>query len=196
MLRKRVCRSIWIAALCLTGVCSQAAAQDIRNRPVVQIRVESILASLPPGSASLQHAPAFHMDKRLTGEGLGQRLRSIFDFTDYRLLRNQLESTHCGDPVAFNLPGGHIMHVQPFQAEGDDLAISVMMFDGPNLIMHMPFRTEKGGMLFLVDQHFQDQLYITAISVDSALLQHRHRPAEPVLPDAPMPAFPALVPSQ
>jgi hypothetical protein len=193
---KRVCRSIWIAALCLTGVCSHVAAQDNRNRPVVMIRVESILASYPPGNALLRQVPAFHMDKGLTNEGLGQRLRSIFDFTDYRLIRNQLESTHCGDPVAFNLPGGHILHVQPFEAEGDALAISVMMFEGPHLLMQMPFLTEKGGMLFLVDQHFQDQLYITAISIDSALLHHRHLPAEPVVPDTSVPAFPALVPSQ
>ncbi|HLW69455.1 MAG TPA: hypothetical protein VKS22_02420 [Candidatus Binataceae bacterium] len=194
MLRKRVCLPIWIAALCLTGLSVHTAAQG--NSPLVAIRVQSILASYPPGTAMRQRTPAFHMDKRLTDEGVGQRLRSIFDFTNYRLIRNQQQSTHCGDPVAFTLPGGHILHVQPFEAAGDDLAISVMMFEGPHLIMEMPFRMERGGMLFLVNQRFQGQLYIAAISVDSALLHHRHRAAAAVAPDAPAPPFPALVPSQ
>ncbi|MGH7843180.1 MAG: hypothetical protein ACREQT_16885 [Candidatus Binataceae bacterium] len=195
MQRKPVRLSIWIAALCLIGASGRASAHDAPQ--LVEIRVESILASYPPANLSPEHLPSSHMDARLTSEGVGKRLRALFDFSNYRLIRSQNESTLCGQPVAFNLPGGHILHLQPFAAEGDELAMSVMMFEGPHLVMHMPFRTESGGVLFLIDQHLRNRCYITAISVESRmLLHHRQHLAEPDTADAPIPAFPVLVPAQ
>jgi hypothetical protein len=191
---KRVCLAI-VIALCVCGMYGAAAAQD-PSLPV-EIRVESILATYRLAKTPPGHLPPVRMDKRLGQGGVGQRLRSTFDFTDYRLIRLEQESTTWGDPVAFNLPGGHILHVQPIEIDGDELAMDLVMFEGTHAIMHMPFRTASGGMLFLVDQRDPHQLYITALLANSRMLaHHRQKVTEHSAVNAPLQAFPALVPAQ
>jgi hypothetical protein len=193
MNRRRVWLTVLVAALCLDGEIGAALAQGMP--PLVEIRVESISAHMP--GANQPRTPPSQMDKRLENAAVGQRLLSMFDFTNYRLIKNQHESTRCGEPVAFNLPGGHILHIEPFETDDNDLAISVMLFEGAHPIMQMPFRTELHSMLFLVDQHYQDSLYITAISVESLLLHHQHQhPPGPMAPAPPITASPALVPAE
>jgi hypothetical protein len=169
----------------------------VRQGPRVEIRVESILATYSVENSASGRTPATRVDKRLHHEGVGRRLASIFNFSTYRLMRSEQANTTCGQPVAFNLPGGHILHVDPFEVEGEELAIDLMMFEGERMIMRMPFRTVGGGMLFLLDQHHADQIYITAISLDSPILTHnRHGVDQNYAVDAPIQFSPALVPAQ
>jgi len=200
MFLRPACPLLLVVALCLARTQGPPAAQaqgpERGKEPPVEIRVESILATYPP-EHPLGRLPVTRMDKRLDHDGVGRRLQSMFDFTDYRVIKHTEASTICGQPVAFNLPAGHILHVQPFEVEGEELAIDVMMFEGERMIMRMPFRTVAGGMLFLVDQHHPNQIYITAITIDSQMLaRRRHDPGDHYAIDAPMQFSPALVPNQ
>ena len=191
----------WLATLCVLGLCIQVAAQD---RPLpIKISVDSIMATYTPENGSARHPftvrqSAIKMDPRLTSKGLAPRLRMMFDYTDYRLLKSQREASTYGGAVAFNLPGGHILQVAPLQQDGDGgVAMELALFEGARLIMHLPFRMTGGGALMLVDQHYPHRFYITAISVDDALFSHGHRVVQaPLAPRTPAPAMPAWIPAQ
>ncbi|HXR25669.1 MAG TPA: hypothetical protein VN742_09940 [Candidatus Binataceae bacterium] len=191
----------WLSTLCLLGLCSQVAAQD---RPLpIKINVDSIMATYTPQSVSTRHPfairqPAIKMDPRLTSKGLAPRLRMMFDYTNYRLMRSQREASACGGAVAFNLPGGHILQVAPLQEDGEGgVAMELALFEGERLIMHLPFRMTSGGALMLVDQHYPNRFYITAISVEDSLFSQGHHSARtPLAPNTPAPAMPAWIPAQ
>lgn len=200
---RRACPWLLGAAICLAGMQGRSAARDQSppegKEPLVDIHVESIVATYDPETSPppLGHSPAVRMDKRLAHDGMARRLASTFGYSGYRLIRRERASTTCGEPVAFNLAGGHILHVEPFEVEGEELAIDLVMFEGERMIMRMPFRTIGGGMLFLLDQHDPDQIYITAISVDSPMLaRHPQGAISGSVVDAPMQFSPALIPAQ
>lgn len=192
---------IWLSTLCLLGLGGQVAAQD-RPQPI-KLSVYSIVATYAPegGSARRPFAtrqPVIKMDPRLTSKGLAPRLRMMFDYTDYHLMKSQHEAALYGGAVAFNLPGGHILQVAPLQQDGDGaVAMELALFEGARLIMRLPFRMTSGGALMLVDQHYPNRFFITAISVDEAVPGGRRRSRRaPVVPQTPAPAIPAWIPSQ
>jgi len=187
--------SLLFLALCLASVGGRAAAQG--KDSVVRIRVNSILATYADSSAGSERATRVKMDTRLISGGVAERLRLMFNYNSYHLLRHQQDNTGLGDAVAFNLPGGHILHVSPLEVRGNLLMLDLVMFEGARLIMRMPMRIMGDGMLMLVDEHNPNQYYITTISATCPLLQ-REPPGVNVAtePDVPIQAFPALLPAQ
>src|SRR6267143_1861231 len=93
---------LWMVALCALGAQGQALAQ---GRPLrsIRVHVDSVLATDTHKG----------MDARLAATSVGDRLRAVFDYTTYRLLKQDEEETVYGQAVAFNLPGGRILHVAP-----------------------------------------------------------------------------------
>lgn len=165
--------AVWIGVLCLIAANDRAFAQDLP--PPVRIHVYSILAAYAqnrsaPGSPSGVSPSEVKMDKRLVADGIGERLTRLFDYANYQLIRHQDEESPCGEAVAFNLPGGHILHVAPLGFEDNELVMELAMFEGPRLIMQMPLRMDGGGMFLLLDHHFDNRVYITAIAADSPQL--------------------------
>jgi hypothetical protein len=191
--RNRV--GLLLLALCLANAGSRAAAGSKASS--VKIRVNSILATYGDSSASSRRAPTIKMDARLNSRGVADRLTMMFNYTSYHLLRHQEDNAALGDAVAFNLPGGHILHVSPLEIRGNVLMLDLVMFEGARLIMRMPMRVLGDGMLMLVDEHSPNRYYITTISADCPLLQREpanvHVAADP---DVPIQAFPAMVPAQ
>ena len=185
----------WLSALCLLGVGSQVRAQD--RPPPVKISVDSVLATYTPRDFPTRRPLAIKMDPRLASKGLATRLKLMFDYNDYRLMKSQREASPYGGAVAFNLPGGHILQVAPLQQEGDGVAMELALFEGARLIMRLPFKMTSGGMLMLVDEHYPNRFYITAISADSSSFSRGRRSAgAPGSTDAPGPAMPAWIPAQ
>src|SRR5437899_3025876 len=140
-----------LLALCLASAGSQAAAQS--KSPSVKIRVNSILATYADLSPKNRRTPIIKMDARLNSRGVADRLKMMFNYTNYHLLRRQEDNAELGDAVAFNLPGGHILHVSPLEIRGNVLMLDLVMFEGARLIMRMPMRILGDGMLMLVDEH-------------------------------------------
>ena len=184
-----------LLAVCLASAGTRGLAQA--GTSSVKIRVNSILATYADSSANSRRAPAIKMDARLNSYGVAERLRMMFNYTNYRLMRHQEDKAALGDAVAFNLPGGHILHVSPLEVRGNLLMLDLVMFEGARLIMRMPMRIMGDGMLMLVDEHNPNQYYITTISATCPQLQHEppnvNVEAEP---DVPIQAFPALLPAQ
>lgn len=173
-----------------------SARAEEREQPI-QIYVDSIFATYSPDIRAPNGEPAVRMDARLSKRGIADRLRMMFAYNDYELKKSQESDTTCGGAVAFNLPGGHILHVAPLAYIGNELAMALTMFEGQHRTMQMPIKLIGGGMLLLVDEHLPGKFYITAISADSPVLAHVQL-SPGLLPevDAPVQLAPALIPAQ
>jgi hypothetical protein len=178
--------------LCLLMTGAAVAGQG--QPPPVKINVDSILAIYSRPNLAAGRPAAIKMDPRLISSGLAWRLEAMFDCKDYRLMRSQHDASAFGGAVAFNLPGGHILQVAPLQQEEDGgIALGLALFEGERLVMQLPFKMITGGALMLVDQHFPNRLYITAISINGPPMgQGTHSvnaPQPPILPEMPIPAW-------
>lgn len=125
------------------------------DTPVLSIHVASIFA----------RETGTEIDQRL-GPETG-RLRALFDYTSYRLLRTDEADTPCGQEVAFFLPIGRVLHVRPLATHGNSVALDLALFAGAHAMMRQQLKMWRGGLLlFVVSQNSQDA-YITSLSVDA-----------------------------
>src|ERR1700736_66302 len=169
--KNRLALRMLLAALCLASIGGLALAED---KTTVKITVDSILASFGNPTHPRLRLPGrpipVKMDPRLSANRLAERLKMMFDYTDYQLMKSQHATSACGGAVAFNLPGGHILQVAPLEVEEGEIALEFAMFRGIRLLMDHRFKMDQGAVLMLIDQHYPNRLYITAISADSSQL--------------------------
>jgi hypothetical protein len=144
----------WVLAFCSLAMQGSAVAQC--DTAVLTVHVDSILAR-ETGADS---------DQRLGAEIV--RLRALFDYSSYRLLRTDEADTPCGQEVRFFLPGGRVLHVRPLATHGNLVALELALFAGARAVMRHQLKMSKGGLLVLVGsqnpQNPQDA-YITSLTV-------------------------------
>jgi hypothetical protein len=147
-------------------------------------------ASLVPAShatAASQGRPAeglphhqvilLHVDEVIaadTGEGIDQRLlpmgwrlESIFRYTTYRLVSHQVSRTECGRTVAFTLPGGWIVRVEPNAVRDNMIAMELMLFQGARPMMTTDVRLRNHGMLIVGGPRYEQGMLIIPIGADA-----------------------------
>jgi len=144
---------MWLAALYAASSGYQAFAHPpLQSPPMVSVEVESLMAADTHKG----------IDPRLGADTRG-RLSKVFNYTSYVLLKHQQASTPCGQAVAFNLPGGRILHVAPMAIEGDMIAMELMLFEGVRSVMHTDIKMMKSGAIMIVGPRYPQQTYITTI---------------------------------
>jgi hypothetical protein len=153
----------------------RAAAQC--EAPVLSIHVDSIFA----------RETGTEVDQRLGAET--RRLRALFDYTSYRLLRTDEADTPCGQEVAFFLPIGRILHVRPMATRGNSVALDLALFDGARAMMRQQLKIWRGGLLLFVVSQNPQMAYITSLSVDVPANSRAPRPVEaPTSGASPLPS--------
>lgn len=126
----------------------------ITNRTVM-VRVDEILA------ADTNEG----IDQRLIP--LRLRLHSLFpSFSTYRLISRQVGHTHCGRMLAFSLPGGWIVHVEPNAIDDDMIAMHLLLFQGARPLMTTQLKLRNHGMLIVGGPHYQQGMLIIPIGAD------------------------------
>ncbi len=78
---------------------------------------------------------------------MGQKLRGLFGFSTYSLIGHNEGQTDCGKMIAFTLPGGKILHVQPRAIDGDMIAMEIVLFDGTRPMMTTDLKLKNNGTL-------------------------------------------------
>ncbi len=108
-----------------------------------------------------------------TNEGIDQRLmplsprlESLFGYTTYRLISHQVARTEFGQTLAFSLPGGWIVHVEPDSVEGDMIAMELMLFQGARPMMTTDLKLRNHGLLIVGGPHYQQGMLIIPIGAD------------------------------
>jgi hypothetical protein len=133
----------------------QERAEAQCDIPLLSIHVESIFA----------RATGTEIDQRLGPETV--RLRALFDYSSYQLLRTDEADTPCGQEVAFFLPIGRVLHVRPLATRRNSVALDLALFAGAHPMMRQQLKMWRGGLLvFVVAQSPQDA-YITSLSVNT-----------------------------
>ncbi len=143
-----------VLAFCLPAIQGRAVAQC--DTPVMSVHVNSMFA----------RQSGAEIDKRLRPEA--GRLRALFDYSSYQLLRTDEADTPCGQEVAFFLPSGRILHVRPLATHGNLVALELALFAGARAVMRTQLKMPKGGLLVLVGSQNAQEAYITSLTVGAA----------------------------
>jgi hypothetical protein len=141
----------WVLAFCSPAMQGRAVAQC--NTPVLSVHVDSMFA----------RETGADIDQRLGPEA--GRLRALFDYSSYRLLRTDEADTPCGQEVAFILPVGRILHVRPLATHGNLVALELALFVGARAVMRTQLKMPKDGLLVLVGSQSPQEAYITSLTV-------------------------------
>lgn len=156
-----------------------AARPHMRPMPVpttnamVMVRIDEIIA------ANTNEG----IDQRLMP--LGLRLRSVFPFfSTYRLITRRVGRTRCGKTLAFSLPGGWIVHVQPNSIEGNMIAMHLLLFQGARPLMTTLVKLRNHGTLIVGGPIYQQGTLIIPIGADTPPLAAPNIPA-PIVPVPP-----------
>ncbi len=169
-----------------------AQAQDESGAPSGEERAAPRMSRMHPRTAN--RTVMVRVDEIIaadTNEGIDQRLiplrlrlHSLFpSFSTYRLISRQVGRTHCGRMLAFSLPGGWIVHVEPNGIDDDMIAMHLLLFQGARPLMTTQLKLRNHGMLIVGGPHYQQGMLIIPIGADVAGLP---------LPPVPMPVMPAV----
>src|SRR5712692_3556498 len=146
-----------------------------------------------PGFSYAQAAPRHifvYIDTVLaadTNEGVDKRLapmlpklHGLFSFTTYSLVSHQDGETECGKMIAFTIPGGKILHVQPRAVDGDMIAMEIVLFDGTRPMMTTDLKLKDNGTLIVGGPRYEQGMLI--ISIGASTGAHALSPAEASTP--------------
>jgi len=151
--------ALFVVLTFVLGTQLRAWAQS--HTEVVQLRVDSVLAT-DSGEG---------VDTRLAD--MGRRLRALFPYNSYRLVSHQQDQAQCGSMVAFTLPGGEILHIEPREVDGDMVALKVVLFQGPQPTMTTEFKLRNHGVLFVGGPRYRRGMLIISINVDTPAILTR-----------------------
>ncbi|MGH7779629.1 MAG: hypothetical protein ACREQR_07365 [Candidatus Binataceae bacterium] len=139
-----------------------AFAQSAHPR-VVTVRVNSVLAAETNEG----------VDPRL--QSMGPRLQALFSYSTYRLVSDQARQTQCGKMIAFQLPGGRLLHVSPRAVDGDMIAMEIVLFQGPRPLMTTDLKLKNNGILIVGGPRYEQGMLIISIGAStSASPLHSH----------------------
>ncbi len=142
-------RSSVFTILAAFALASAAGAQTAPR--LVTIFVDSVLAADTNEGMDARLAP------------LQRKLQGLFSFTTYSLVSRQDGQTECGKMVAFMLPGGKILHVQPRAIDGDMIAMEIVMFDGTRPMMTTDLKLKDNGTLIVGGPRYEQGMLIISI---------------------------------
>ena len=72
----------------------------------------------------------------------------------------------CGKMIAFTLPGGKILHVQPRAVDGDMIAMEIVLFDGTRPMMTTDLKLRNHGVLIVGGPRYEEGMLIISIGAD------------------------------
>jgi hypothetical protein len=98
---------------------------------------------------------------------MGQKLRGLFGFSTYSLIGHNEGQTSCGKMIAFTLPGGKILHVQPRAIDGDMIAMEIVLFDGTRPMMTTDLKLKNNGTLIVGGPRYEQGMMIISIGAST-----------------------------
>jgi len=139
-----------ISAFAQAGVTSAQSAPKLVN-----VYVDSVMAADTNEGTDPRLAP------------MGQKLRGLFGFSTYSLIGHNEGETDCGKMIAFTLPGGKILHVQPRAIDGDMIAMEIVLFDGTRPMMTTDLKLKNNGTLIVGGPRYEQGMMIISIGAST-----------------------------
>ena len=133
----------------------------------IDVRVDSVVASDTHQGIDTELTP------------MGPRLRSLFSYTTYHLVSHASRQTAMGSTLAFDLPGGRILHVEPSGIDGDMISMELVLFQGPRPVMTTDLKLRNHGVLILGGPRYEQGMLIVEIGADCRCPHPRTADAAP-----------------
>jgi hypothetical protein len=134
----------------------QAGVTSAQTAPkLVNVYVDSVMAADTNEGTDPRLAP------------MGQKLRGLFGFSTYSLIGHNEGETDCGKMIAFTLPGGKILHVQPRAIDGDMIAMEIVLFDGTRPMMTTDLKLKNNGTLIVGGPRYEQGMMIISIGAST-----------------------------
>ncbi|MBF6568392.1 MAG: hypothetical protein IVW54_05895 [Candidatus Binataceae bacterium] len=158
MNRRLILGLLLLATLVRSPIASSASNAASTHHPrVIRLRVDSVMA------ANTEEG----MDDRLSHTPMAPRLKALFEYTTYRLIVHQEKLTVCGRMVAFELPGGRILHIAPRAVDGDMISMELVLFEGPRPVMSTDLKLMNHALLIVGGPRYEQGMLITTIRTDA-----------------------------
>ncbi|RJP23154.1 MAG: hypothetical protein C4529_04520 [Deltaproteobacteria bacterium] len=94
------------------------------------------------------------------------KLRSMFNYSSYRMLDRKRRSLAVGETGDFELPGRRSMRVTPLPAQGNKVRLSVQIREGGRNLLTTTLGLTRGGMVLVGGPSHQAGVLILLISAE------------------------------
>lgn len=94
------------------------------------------------------------------------KLRSMFNYTSYRMLDRKRRTLSIGEMGEFELPGGRTMQATPLSIQSDKVRLSIRIFEGPKKLLTTTLGLRRGGMVLVGGPTHQAGALIFLISAE------------------------------
>jgi len=131
---------------------------DLRGRPwaLALLLLLSLLAAVPSEAANTVTvdvgAAYASNDGTSIDPALGTirgKLRSMFNYTSYRMLDRKRQTLAIGETGEFELPGNRTMRATPLPARADKVRLSIRISEGPRNVLTTTLGLRRGGMVLV-----------------------------------------------
>jgi hypothetical protein len=146
----------------------------------IHVRVDSVLAA-NTGKG---------MDAQLASSVIGDRLKALFEYSTYQLVQHQEQDTRCGRMVAFEMPGGRILHIVPRSVLDNMISMELVLFEGTRPLMTTDLKLMNHAVLVVGGPRYHQGMLITMISTDAPDLHGAHGDPRATIPLPPAAAPP------
>ena len=153
-----------IIAVAAFGTPGLPYAQTASKR--VYVYIDSVMAADTNGGTDPRLAP------------MDPKLRGLFGFSTYSLIGHNEGETNCGKMIAFTLPGGKILHVQPRAIDGDMIAMEIVLFDGTRPMMTTDLKLKNNGQLIVGGPRYEQGMMIISIGASTTGSNPNPSPAQ------------------
>jgi hypothetical protein len=147
----RVRRRSTIAVLLLLITVAAVAAQKSKGQ--VDVKIDSVLAADTNQGC----------DNRLGW--LKHRLKRLFNYSTYQLVRHDETHTGFGQTATFALPGGRILHIEPLGMDGGMIRMEMMLFQGEEAMMTTDLKIMNHGIFMVGGPRYERGTLIIAIEM-------------------------------
>src|SRR5659263_339861 len=94
------------------------------------------------------------------------KLRSMFNYTSYRMLDRRRRTLSVGETGEFELPDRRTMRATPLPARGDKVRLSIQISDGPRKLLTTTLGLRRGGMVLVGGPSHRAGVLILIISAE------------------------------
>jgi hypothetical protein len=94
------------------------------------------------------------------------KLRSMFNYTSYRMLDRTRRTLAVGEDGEFALPDRRAMRVTPLPARGDKVRLSIRISEGPRNLLTTTLGLRRGGMVLVGGPTHRAGVLILIISAE------------------------------
>jgi hypothetical protein len=94
------------------------------------------------------------------------KLRSMFNYTSYKMLERRRRELSVGETGDFELPGRRNMRVRPLPAPGNKVRLAIQLQEGGRNLLTTTLGLRRGGMVLVGGPSYDSGVLILIIAAD------------------------------